>query len=448
MAGPTTWGEGTGDVPCIPKTASEEDCIKPISSATPLTHARWTHGRAITALRWLPAEPNVLFASYSRNNQHYTTLPSATEVIDANGVVAAWDVERSELRRTFLHTAPLDALVAPHPLSPTMLLSGSANGDIVAWDTRSRTTSPVLRSHSASVSPVRALEGAGASSPYVISAAADGTISAWSLSQLSTPIESTVVRERGLRDVKIGAMSIPASAAFQRTPGTEALGKRAAVMVGGMDGGVYSVENAAELWTTRHAGSRHDSPVTSICCHPGASRFPQLGDLAATASIDGSVGVWSFGRRGAGLRLLRLGSRVSTPTTDVQWSPTHPGLFVACDAAGGVSTFDLTRADDDMCLGRHSASTGQGAPPCPLNRLQWNGDGSILASGSVDGAINLWRASDSIRSPSGSTWEAVSASAKQWRAREATALGSASELPVPSSYVFRAIPPVFNPLAS
>lgn len=436
------------DPAAVPATRRLDDSVTLVTDTGPLTDARWTCGRAVTDLGWQSSSGDVLFASYARRGQQLGSPSAPTDLVDPDGIVGVWDVARTELQRTLFHTVPLVSLVAPHPLSPSMVLAGSTNGDIVSWDTRSRTMSPVLRTESSTMSPIRSLQFAGPSSPFVISAAGDGVVSVFSLSQLSTPIESTVVRERGLRDVRIGAMGIPASAAFQRTPGTDALGKRSAIMVGGEDGGLYRVENAEEIWTTRHAGSRHDSPVTSVSCHPGASRFPQLGDLAATASIDGTVGVWSFGRRGAGLQIARLRLPSCTPASGVHWNPAHPGVFAVCDVAGGVSIYDISRDESDMFLGRKCPGSGSGTLATPLNRLGWNGDGSILASGSLDGGIHLWRAADAVRNPEGSAWEAISASAKQWRAQAASSLGVAAELEVPSSYVFRSIPPVFNPLAN
>lgn len=425
------------------------------SGACPLAHARWSAGRVVSAVRWVRSTPNVLLASYAR--AHSARSPAAGAPVEADGVVAAWDVERGQVQRALVHTAPLTALVAPHALSPTQVVAGTLHGELAMWDTRARTASPTLRAPAETMSPVRALQAADASSPFLVSASGDGTVSAWALARLSAPVDSTVARERGLRDLRVSGMSIPSSAAFHHTPGTDALGKRAAVMLSGEDGGVYRVDNAERQWAVHHAAARHDGPVTAVACHPGHPRFPGLGDVAATASVDGSVALWSFGRRGAGLRAARfdLGLGLAEPATDVQWAPGHPGAFAACDGAGGVSVFDVTRAGRGARVGRFTPPPaaagpgGRGPGPPALNCLQWSHGGAAVAAGGVDGKIHLWRAADALCNPDGASWEVVCATVKQWRAREAARVGgAAAELPVPPSYPFTGLPPVFNPLAA
>lgn len=444
--------------PLVQAAAQGSDSKKVLtcSSGTyPLRHERWTAGRVVSALRWLRAAPNIVVASYAQSESSRSEQLSE---VNADGVVAAWDAEAGDLQRALLHTASLTSLVAPHPLSPSLIIAGTEYGELVMWDTRTRLPTPVMHSETGSVAPVRAVEAADASSPFVVSASADGSVSVWALSNMAKPMETTVTRERGLRDIRPSAMAIPVSAAFQHTPGTSSLGKRAAVMLGCEDGGVYRVDNAEQQWTARHAGARANGPLTALDCHPGHLRYPQLGDLAITSCFDGSVSMWSFGRRGVGLRVKLFDLGLWEPCSDVQWAPSHPGAFAASDVAGGLSLFDVSKSEGAMCLGRFAApppsaaegsnaSRGDARSSC-VNRLQWNHDSSTIATGSTSGEICLWRASESLSNPDGSSWEVVSATAKQWRADETSRIGQAEELPVPSSYPFTGLPPVFNPLSA
>jgi dynein intermediate chain, cytosolic len=416
------------------------------SGAKPLHHERWSPRRVVSALRWLRETPNTILASYARS---YSSRSQHLADDDADGVIGAWDVEAGELQRALLHTAAITALVAPHPLSPALVVAGTEYGQLVMWDTRSRIPTPVLRAETGGAVPVRAVEAADASSPFVVSASADGSLAVWALANLAAPVETAVARERGLRDLRAAAMGIPASAAFQHTPGTSALGKRAAVLLGCEDGGVYRVDNAERLWTTHHAAARVDGPITALHCHPGHPRFPQLGDLAATACFDGSVALWSFGRRGAGLRVKSFDVGLAEPCCDVRWAPSHPGAFAVIDVAGGLSLYDVARPEGEMCLGRFTvpASGPAGALSC-LSCLQWSPDGGTIATGSAGGGVHLWRASEGLTDPDGSSWEVVSASAKQWRAHATGLLGTVEELPVPASYPYTGLPPVFNPLSA
>lgn len=426
-----------------------DEVVSCVSGAKPLCHKVWSANRAVSSLRWLRSSEATLVASYARANTSRAEQPAEN---DADGVVVAWDVEAGEPQRVFTNTSSLTSLVAPHPLSPALIVAGSEHGELVLWDTRSRHTVPVSRSDVCGAVPVRGLEPADVSSPYVVSASANGNVSVWALANMSAPVETTTARERGLRDVRPSALAIPRSAAFQHTPGTSTMSKRAAVMLGCEDGGVYRVHNADQGWTTDHAGARADGPITGLDCHPGHPRYPQLGDLALSSCFDGSVSMWSFGRRGVGLRVKRFTLTSGEPCSDVQWAPSHPGVFAAVDIAGGLTVFDASRAEGKMCLGRYERPVSRAnsdstrIPSTALNRLQWNHDSSFIATGCTTGDISLWRPSESLRNSDGSSWEVVSATAKQWRADETLRIGKSEQLPVPDSYPFAGLPPVFNPL--
>lgn len=435
---------------CHPSHSPQSDAVVScVSGAKPLCHSVWTANRNVSSLRWLRSSEETLFASYARASKSRREQPIQN---DADGVVVAWDVKAGEPRRAFTNSSSLTSLVAPHALSPALIFAGSADGELVLWDTRSRLPAPVVRSDVCGAVPVRGLEAADESSPYVVSTSANGNVSVWALANMTAPVETTTARERGLRDVRPSALAIPRSSAFQQTPGTSTMGKRAAVMLGCEDGGVYRVHNADQEWTTDHAAARVDGPITSLDCHPGHPRYPQLGDLAISSCFDGSVSMWSFGRRGAGLRVKRFALESGEPCSDVQWAPSHPGAFAAVDIAGGLTLFDVSRAEGKMCLGRYDSpvttanldSRGTASPA--LNRLQWNHESSFIATGSVTGDICIWRPSESLRNSGGSSWEVVSATARQWRADETIRIGKSEQLAVPESYPFAGLPPVFNPL--
>jgi WD40 repeat protein len=424
--------------------ALREDPAMPV-----LKHERWTAGRPVVALRWLPEFPTVLLSAHGPRDasppSHQRQQSQEASLDDPDGVVVIWDVERNELQRALVHTAPLTAL-AVHPLSPALVIAGTLHGGLVAWDTRSRAPTPMHRTLTSSTSPIYALETADAASPFIISASTDGVLCTWSLADLANPLDSFTVRERGIRNIRVSALGIPINAAFHLAPGSTMLGKRAAVMMAGEDGGLYRADNAGDCWAVNAAVARHDSCITGLSCHPGSARAPQLADLCVTTSLDWSVRLWSAGRHGPGLLLCRLCKGISCPSTDVQWSPTHPGVFAVGDAEGCVSLFDISRPEHGQLVGRYVSSN---SGTIGIQRIRWNTDGSVLATGATDGSIRLWCASSVHTKPTDSSWDIVSTRIKQWRACVAGSVSTtAKEIPNAPSYVFSNIPPLGNPMLS
>jgi dynein intermediate chain, cytosolic len=416
----------------------------------PLRHPQWTFGRSVSALRWLPDLPQVLLSA------HIPTTSSSNvshEVPD--GVVSVWDVEYAVLQRALIDTAPVTC-IAVHPMSPSLVIAGTAYGNILTWDMRGRTPTPFSRAPTGSISVVRAIETTNSSSPFVLSASEDGTVCTWTIANLNAPLDLLTARERAVRDLRISSMGIPSSAVFLPSSESSSLGKRAVFCLAGEDGGIYRVDNANDRWVVHQGTARHDCPVTSLACHPGHPRYPQLSDVVVTTSMDWSVGVWSFGRRGPGLRLARLSTNTMDSTSDVQWSPTHPGVFVVGDSAGGISVFDISQPDTAKLLGRRDIRDYQmtlnkkpkSAPIAGVNRLRWNISGSVLASGCDDGAVTLWSGSALLTNPEDSAWDTTSSQIKHWRTQAATAIPDLKELPNPASYVFPGIPPLSNPAYS
>jgi dynein intermediate chain, cytosolic len=415
----------------------------------PLSHPHWTDGRAVSALRWLPDLPQVLVSA------HIPSGRAADSYVASNGVVAIWDVEHASLTRALIDAAPVTSL-AVHPLSPSLVIGGTAYGRILTWDTRSRTPTPCSSGSSGSVSVIRSLESTHGSSSLVLSASENGTVCVWALASLEKPVESMVARERGVRDLHISAMRIPSSAVFARSREASSLGKRAVFCLASEDGGVYRVDNANDRWVVRHGTARHDCPITSMACHPGHPRYHHLADILITTSLDWSVGLWAFGRRGPGLRLARFGTDTMNTTCDAAWSPSHPGVFAVGDDGGGVSIFDISRPDSGKLVGRRDAQVfesghkkQQTAPfKAGVNRLQWNPSGSLLAAGDKNGSIFLWTISEALANPDDLAWESTSSQIKHWRTQAAAAVPNVQEIANPRSYVFKGIPPLFNPLYS
>ena len=82
----------------------------------------------------------------------------------------------------------------------------------------------------------------------------------------------------------------------------------------------------------------HAGPVTAVACHAAPAAL-DLAHLYLSASVDWSVKLWSTKESKALYSFEDSGDYVA----DVRWSPAHPALFAAADAAGRLDLWNLNR---------------------------------------------------------------------------------------------------------
>ncbi|KPJ05431.1 Cytoplasmic dynein 1 intermediate chain [Papilio xuthus] len=321
---------------------------------------RWSRGRCVTCLDWSSAHPELLLASYHNSDD----APH-----DPDGVCLVWNTK-------FKKTTPEDIFHCQSPVMsatfarfhPNLILGGTYSGQIVLWDNRVQKRTPIQRTPLSSLAhthPVYCLSVVGSQNAHnLISVSTDGRMCSWSLDMLSQPQETLELHHRQSKAVAVSAMAFPHGDVNNFVLGSE-------------DGNIYTGCRHGQRAGVGECVEAHAGPVTAVACHaaPGAL---DLGHLYLTASMDWSVKLWSLKENKALYSFEDSGDYVS----DVRWSPAHPALFAAADAAGRLDLWNLNR-DTEVPIASIQAEGG-----AAFNRVSWTPSGTHVVAG--DDAGKIW----------------------------------------------------------
>ncbi len=120
--------------------------------------------------------------------------------------------------------------------------------------------------------------------------------------------------------------------------------------------------------------SSHQGQARAVSWSPDATRFASVGD-------DGNLKIWSFISGGELTRDVSLGS---APLLDVAWSSDGRDIAVA-SASGEIIIVRAATMNESQRIMAHSRA---------VTKLAWSSDGGLLASGSRDSSIAVWKRSD------------------------------------------------------
>ncbi|GAA5826968.1 hypothetical protein JCM5353_004785 [Sporobolomyces roseus] len=398
----------------------------------------WGKGRSVTAVDWSPKFPELFVASYNRN-------PMA--INEPDGIVAVWNLHLLE-RPEFVFHAQSDVLsVCFSPFHPNLIIGGTYSGQILLWDTRSRSPNPILKtplSASGHTHPVYSLQMVGTQNAHsLISASTDGTVCAWTLDMLARPQESLELihpAHTKTDEVSITSLGFP-------------LGETTSFWVGTEEGNVYSANRydragAKAGLNQNEVYKGHSGPVTGISFHPVEGRV-DLSDLFLTCGVDWTIKLWRAGSSsntsaaasqsnqstGGGGSIAKPSTSTSSSTPgvgnisplfsfeeaddyvyDVKWHPHHPSLFASVDGAGKFDLWNLNLDTEVPIIStpvelpppaNSSSANGQNQPRrSGLNKLAWDKkEGRRCAIGSSDGRVYVYEISQDLVTPREGEWE-------------------------------------------
>ncbi|GAA5873756.1 hypothetical protein JCM16303_002578 [Sporobolomyces ruberrimus] len=406
----------------------------------------WGKGRSVTAVDWSPKFPELFVAAYNKN-------PMA--VNEPDGIVAVWNLHLLE-RPEFVFHAQSDVLsICFSPFHPNLVIGGTYSGQILLWDTRSRSPNPVLKtplSASGHTHPVYSLEMVGTQNAHsLISASTDGTVCAWTLDMLARPQESLELvhpAHTKTDEVSITSLGFP-------------LGETTSFWVGTEEGNVYSANRydragAKAGLNQNEVYKGHSGPVTGMSFHPVEGRV-DLSDLFLTCGVDWTIKLWRAGTssssstsnstntngQSSSTTTTSTTTKPSTLTTtpgvaaiaplfsfeeaddyvyDVKWHPHHPALFASVDGAGKFDLWNLnldtevpiistlvqpassTTTPNTTTTTNHSRRSNGG--PAGLNKLAWDKkEGKRCAVASSDGRVYVYEVSQDLVTPREGEWE-------------------------------------------
>ncbi|MCJ1314099.1 hypothetical protein MMC25_007779 [Agyrium rufum] len=387
--------------------------------------ARWSKKRMISDISFSPKFPELLVASYTKN-------PSAPQ--DPSGLLQVWNLHLQSRPEYVFHSTS-DVLTSRFsPFHPSLLLAGTYSGQLLLFDTRSRSPLPVQKTPLTGTSsrghthPVYSIDLVGTQNANnVISCSTDGIVCGWSIDMLSQPLEFlelTTPPPSKIEEMSPTCMAFPPSDPTSFIVGTEA-------------GHIYPCHRYDHAGAKAGVDQRirykgHTAPVMSVDFHPARGAL-DLSDLVITSSLDWSVKIWKTRSTSSAaaaaaaaqsrptltaLSTYTIGSTYSASTVAVnastdgpqdvgpsidipredvvysaRWSPTRPAVFALVDGAGYLEVFDLN-TDVEVPVARAQPAVNKhvgGYVAKSLNKVTWEEkEGRRIGVGGASSVVSVF----------------------------------------------------------
>lgn len=321
-------------------------------------------------------------------------------------------------RPEYTFHATSDLLTAQFSLfHPSLLLGGTYSGQVLLWDTRSRTVLPSQKSpltgaaNGGHTHPVYSMAIVGTQNANnIISCSTDGVVCGWTADRLSQPQEYlTLTAPPPSKTEDLSPLCMGFSPADPTS-----------FLVGTEEGTIYPCHRydragAVKGTDTRLRYKGHTAPVTSVAFHPARGPI-DFGDLFLSTGLDWSIKLWKS--RPASTTSIAAASSTAGPGSnaeiveplldlpredivyDAQWSPLRPGVFSAVDGAGNVEVWDLA-VETEVPVARISPEVNKqaqsGLAAKSLNKVSWEEkDGKRLAVGGAAGVLSVFEVGSAL----------------------------------------------------
>ncbi|KAI5828584.1 WD40-repeat-containing domain protein [Schizophyllum commune] len=344
---------------------------------------RYVKYRSITDIDWSPKYPELVLASYNKNN---------TVMNEPDGIVAVWNLHMLE-RPEFIFHSQSDVLSTTFsPFHSNLIFGGTYSGQILLWDTRSKHL-PVLKtplSAAGHTHPVYAMQMVGTQNAHnLITSSTDGTVCSWLVDMLAQPQETLELIHAGHNktgEVAITTLDFPDNETTTFWVGTE-------------EGNIYQANRydraGAKAGLNQYDVYKgHAAPIMGLHFHP-LSGPVDFSDLFLSCSMDWTVKLW----RAKSLAKPSTTPHVIQPTYsfdetddyvyDVRWHSAHPAVFGTVDGSGRFDVWNLN-ADTEVPVVSTPVGTGRA-----INKLRWDRkDGRRAAMGGSDGKLYIYDIGD------------------------------------------------------
>ena len=276
-----------------------------------------------------------------------------------------WDVfNPNSPEATLTPPSPLCCLEY-NPKDPHLLVGGSYNGLVSAFDTRvgetAKETSIIEKSHRDPVYKIAWLQG---KTPFeCASTSTDGQVLWWDIRKLGEPSEWLHLEDKnsGVEGRLMGGVSMEYAAAG----GKFLVGTEQGKVVACSRKGKTNAEKIGNVY------EGHCGPVYGLQRSPFFPKFFL------------SVGDWTVRLWNEELRAPIMTSKFfKNYLLDAAWSPTRPGVFVTTKMDGTLDVWDYIYKQNDPTLSMQVDGDG-------LRTVRMQDQGAYLATGSVDGSVYM-----------------------------------------------------------
>jgi dynein intermediate chain, cytosolic len=234
----------------------------------------------------------------------------------------------------------------------------------------------------------------------LVTASCDGRVNFWSLANLRDPAESLQIGD-SVACVAVAAESETLLCADEmgsiytvQSPNSTSLG-------GG--GGQRSRRQVRKLEYEAKEG--HFGMVTSLASKPAKSAaraglskgfLRGSGGLFLSSGVDWTVKMWAPAYTDK--PLFSLVSHSYDYMSDVQWSPAHPSLMATASSNGTIGLWNFAHSVEDPITGSDGIVVeADGGSGRGLNKLKWSSDGRRMLVASLDRVHVLVLSEDVVR---------------------------------------------------
>ena len=358
----------------------------------------------------------------------YTKNASAPQ--DPSGLLQIWNIHLHS-RPEYAFFSSSDILTAKFSQwHPSLIIGGTYSGQVVLWDTRSRSSNPVQKTPLTGASsgghthPVYSLDVVGTQNANnIISCSTDGVVCGWTVDMLSQPqeyLELTAPPPTKTEDISPTCMGFPPSDPTSFLVGTE-------------EGTIYPCHRYDRAGAKAGVDNRvrykgHAGPVMSLDYH--SPRGPlDLSDMVLTSSLDWTVKLWKVRPPSSASTTTASSSSYSSTLPgnsnaqeiysiaefsredvvyDARWSPQRPSVFSLVDGAGNVEVWDLL-SDTEVPVTKATPSPNKKVTgvsgiymPKSLNKVAWDEkEGKRLAVGGAGGLVTVFEVGSGLSAEGG-----------------------------------------------
>jgi dynein intermediate chain len=291
-----------------------------------------------------------------------------------------------------------------HPTESTLIIGGCQSGQIVVWDIRAGRM-PVQKSiltttgsgnSKGHTHPICAMEinegGAG-----LVTAATDGRVNFWSLANLRDPVESVQIGD----SVSCLAVS-PESGNIICGDDTGCIYtvQSPNVSLGGSGQRSRRQVRKLECGDEGHFGMVTSLATKNLKSAPRAGLSKGFlrgsGGLLLSSGVDWTVKLWAPAYTDK--CLLSLVSHSYDYMSDIQWNPAHSSFVATASSNGTIGLWNFSHSMEEPITGldgivvEPDGGSGRG-----LNKVKWSSDGKRLLAASADRIHVLVLSEDVVR---------------------------------------------------
>ncbi|CAK9304025.1 unnamed protein product [Gordionus sp. m RMFG-2023] len=391
--------------------------------------------RSITSLDWNHQFPELLAASYYRNEDYNNK--------DADGQVLIWNTRFKDIEPEYIFNFQSTiSTVAFAKFHPNLIIGGCYSGQIVIWDNRHNKRSPVQRtplSIKAHTHPICGLAPLGTfNSNSLASLSTDGKLLDWSVESLSSPLSCLELLSPAYPVPSLSCISFPTTThalppdnyssnnnSNENQHTTPAHNDDNLFVVGAEQGSIFSARRHGSKNGLNEIYDSHKGPITDLHFNP--SLIPEYSHLFLSSSTDWSVKLWSikpnsdivdtfnpvhfnnyptkntgnsFSNNPSTFNINNLSSFIGSNNSSnnaplltldcyedyiysVQWSPVNPLTFALSTGYGQLDLWKLNHSIEEPIFSERVTNSA-------LNKLLWSPSGNQICVGDEGGKIWLY----------------------------------------------------------